>query len=406
MSLKEAINKIFDIELPWKITNLDISEETKIVRVDIEYDSRYEMYCSTCGSACSGYDHRKRELRHLDCCEYQTILAVNVPRVECPEHGVVQMEVPWSEPKSRYTKAMETQVIDWLKEASISAVARQLGLGWEAVAGIMQRAVERGKARQKAEVHTHIGVDETAFSKGHDYVTIVSNQHGEVVHVGMDRRQVTLESFYGGLTALQLGGIESVSMDMWKPYINATLNQVPDAENKIAFDKFHVAKYLGDAVNKVRAKEHKELMGAGYDDLKGTRFDWLKNPANMTHKQKISFKWLRESNLRTARAWAIKELAMSLWHYRSRTWAAKAWSLWLGWAQRCRLEPMVNVAKMIKTHLWGILNASVLKVTNGPAESVNSRIRLVKIRSRGFRNKQRFADAILFHLGGLDLYPA
>ena len=97
---------------------------------------------------------------------------------------------------------------------------------------------------------------------------------------------------------------------------------------------------------------------------------------------------------------------MSLWHYRSRTWAAKAWSLWLGWAQRCRLEPMVNVAKMIKTHLWGILNASVLKVTNGPAESVNSRIRLVKIRSRGFRNKQRFADAILFHLGGLDLYPA
>jgi transposase len=115
---------------------------------------------------------------------------------------------------------------------------------------------------------------------------------------------------------------------------------------------------------------------------------------------------LRESALRTARAWAIKEFAMSLWHYSSRTWAIKAWKRWLSWAVRCRLAPVKKVAQTIKEHLWGIINAIVMKVDNGGAESINSRIKMIKVRSRGFRNKARFRNAIYFHLGGLDLDPA
>nr|VFK68035.1 MAG: Transposase [Candidatus Kentron sp. UNK]VFK73315.1 MAG: Transposase [Candidatus Kentron sp. UNK] len=125
----------------------------------------------------------------------------------------------------------------------------------------------------------------------------------------------------------------------------------------------------------------------------------------MSARQWRDFKSLRESALKTARAWAIKELAMSLWHYVSKAWAKKGWKRWLSWAVRSRLEPIKKVARMIKKHLWGILNAVLLKVTNGPAEGINSRIKMVKVRSRGFRNKQRFATAIYFHLGGLDLYP-
>ena len=126
----------------------------------------------------------------------------------------------------------------------------------------------------------------------------------------------------------------------------------------------------------------------------------------MTLKRKRQFKALRESTLRTARAWAIKQLAMSLWHYTSKVWARKGWQQWLSWAMRCRLTPMKRVAQTLKTHLWGILNVSVLKVSNGPAEGINSRIKMIKVRSRGFRNKQRFANAIYFYLGGLNLYPA
>ena len=96
---------------------------------------------------------------------------------------------------------------------------------------------------------------------------------------------------------------------------------------------------------------------------------------------------------------------MSLWHYVSKTWARKGWEQWLSWAVRSRLNPIKEVAKTIKEHLWGILNDIVLKVSNGPAEGINSRIKTIKVRSRGFRNKTRFANAIYFHLGGLNLYP-
>ena len=143
----------------------------------------------------------------------------------------------------------------------------------------------------------------------------------------------------------------------------------------------------------------------GWEDLKGTKYHWLTNLGNLSRKRQCEFKVLRESTLKTARAWAIKALAMRLWNYISRTWAEKRWKQWLSWALRCRLEPIKKVAKIIKEHLWGIINAILLKVTNGGAESINSRIKMIKIRSRGFRNKARYKNAIYFHLGELDLYP-
>lgn len=329
----------------------------------------------------------------------------DVPRVECSEHGVVTVAVPWSEPGSGFTALFEALVIDWLQEASIKAVSRRLGLSWNAIDGIMQRAVQRGLERRAEFQLTDIGVDETSFRKRHDYVTVVSDQEGTVLHVADDRGQESLTGFYEGLSEEQKAGIESISMDMWPAYIRATLDAIPDSHKKIAFDKFHVAKYLGDAVDKVRRQEHKALLSEGRNDLTRSKHRWLMNPQNMSRWQWREFKALRESALKTARAWAIKEFAMSLWHYSSRTWAAKAWQRWLAWAVRSRLEPVKRVARTIKDHLWGIINAIVLKANNGGAESINSRIKMIKVRSRGFRNKERFRNAIYFHLGGLDLYP-
>ena len=334
-------------------------------------------------------------------------MVADVPRVECSEHGVVTVAVPWSEPGSGFTALFEALVIDWLKEASIAAVSRRLQLSWNAIDGIMQRAVRRGLKRRSEVEAKRLGVDETSFRKRHDYVTVVSDQDSQtVLHVGDGRDQESLSGFYDDLSDDQKVAVESIAMDMWPAYISATLGGIPDAREKIAFDKFHVAKYLGDAVDKVRRTEHKALLAEGREDLKHTKHCWLMNPQNMSRKQWRGFKALRESTLKTARAWAIKELAMSLWSYTSRTWAMKAWKQWLSWAVRSRLEPVKKVAKTIKTHLWGIINAVFLKADNGGAESINSRIKMVKVRSRGFRNKERFRNAIYFHLGGLDLYPA
>lgn len=180
---------------------------------------------------------------------------------------------------------------------------------------------------------------------------------------------------------------------------------MPDALLKIAFDKFHVAGHLGEAVDRVRRGEHRGLMEMGSSKLTGTKYLWLENPLTMRAERRWDLEQLRKSTLQTARAWGIKELAMSLWDYTSRGWAKLAWEGWLSWAMRSRLEPVKRVARMIKQHLWGIINAIVLKATNARAEGVNSRIQRVKRMACGFRNRQRFRNAIYFHLGGLDLYP-
>ena len=401
-----TISRLLDLEPPWVVTDLEVFHEQAMVKVHIGHDGSEGLVCPHCGAVSAGYDQRYRQWRHLDTMEYRTYLSCEVPRIECAEHGVMTVEVPWAEPRSRYTARFEALVIDWLRESSTAAVSRVLRLSWNAIDGIKQRAVRRGLSRREACKLDQICVDETAFKKRHNYVTVVSDHvGGTVIHVGEDRKKKTLKQWYHSLSKAQLKSISSVSMDMWPAFINATLEAVPGAQRKIAFDKFHVAKYLTEAVDKVRRQEHKELLQVGVDDLKGTKYDWLKNRANMTHQQKLRFKVLRDSSLKTARAWAIKELAMSLWDYVSRTWADKAWKRWLSWAMRCRLEPVKKAARTIKAHLWGILNAVVLDVSNGPAESLNSRIKMIKAKSRGYRNKQRFINDIYFHLGGLDLYP-
>ncbi|MEO8778042.1 MAG: transposase [Rhodanobacter sp.] len=158
-------------------------------------------------------------------------------------------------------------------------------------------------------------------------------------------------------------------------------------------------------MDKVRRAEHRVLRAQGRDDLVRSKYAWLRNPNNMSREQWCHFKELRESALKNARAWAIKESAMCLWSHVTLTWASKGWARWLAWAVRSQLEPVKKVAKTIKTDLWGILNAIVLKVSNGGAESINGRIQLIKVRSRGFRNIARFRNAIYFYLGGLDLHP-
>ena len=252
----------------------------------------------------------------------------------------------------------------------------------------------------------HLSVDETAFRRRHQYVTVVSNpKKGIVLYVAQGRGKQALKAFCEGLGKARRAAVESVSMDMWGPYIAATLEMIPEALKKIAFDRFHVARHLGDAVDKVRRAEHRALVKEGNEILTGSKYQWLKGRGRKTHREKAAFARLRAGTRRTAQAWELKEAAANLWRYKSRTWAIAGWNRWLDWASRSRLDPVVKAARMVREHLWGIGNAVISGATNGPAEGINSRIKTIKARSRGFRNQERFANAIYFHLGGLDLYP-
>lgn len=404
---KALYAKILNISEPWVVTDVDLNKDTKQITVYVDLTNKAVGGCATCGKSCAGYDHRIRRWRHLDTCQYQTVIEAKMLRVECDEHGVSTVPVPWADKGSKLTALFEAVVIDWLKEASISAVATQLKLSWKMVDGIMKRAVERGLMRRKEIEVTKIGVDETSFKKGHDYVSIVTDaERKRILFIADDRKADSLDGFFKCLSIEQLNAIKSISMDMWAPFIKAVRDNIKGSEEKIAFDKFHVAQHLGNAVDKVRKSEHKDLKSHGRDDLVKSKYKWLRNPNNMSAEQWKDFAVLRKSNLKTARAWAIKELAMDLWGYKVRGWAEKGWLAWYGWAIRSKLDPIKRVAKMIKNHLWGIINAIVLNANNGHAESMNSKVQKIKRMACGFRCKERFKNALYFHLGDLELAPA
>lgn len=407
MQDRDLYARILGIVDPWQVSDVKLDLEGGEVRVTVAAKPGATLACPECGKACPGYDTRERTWRHLDTCQFKTFLVSDVPRVKCAEHGVRQIQVPWAEANSGFTSLMEAVVIDWLRSlASIKAVAKQLRLSWDQVDGIMRRAVARGLLRRKRVAVRRLGVDETAFQRRHEYVTIVTDlDEGVVVHVADSRKRESLDEFFRSLTPRQLKAIEVVAMDMWGPYISSASEHVPDADRKIAFDKYHVASHLGDAVDRVRRDEHRKLLQGGDDSLKGSRFLWLTNFDNLNAAGAAALNVLHQMNLKTSRAWALKETAKYLWRFVQRGRAASEWRGWIAKAIRSRLEPVKKVARMIREHLWGIVNAMVLRATNAASESVNAKVQRVKGVAHGFRNRERFRNAILFHFGGLDLYP-
>lgn len=397
--------RILGVEQPWQVSDVELRLGAGEVEVKVEHAG--PVACPTCGAAAKRHDTRLGRWRHLPTCQYKTILAAEVPRVRCPEHGVRTLAVPWSEPGSGFTALFEALVIDWLREASLSAVARQLDLTWDQVDGVMQRAVRRGLARRRLEAPRRLGVDETSFQKRHEYVTVVADvDRGIVQHVADGRGKEALAAYYASFTEEELAGIQTVAMDMWGPYIAATLAALPDGEKKIAFDKFHVAMHLGSAVDRVRREESRALREQGDDTLTGTKHLWLYHPDRLPQKAAARFDLLVRKALKTSRAWMLKELAMEMWEQPDRQSARRIFDAWYAWAIRSRLAPIKRVAQMIKRHLEGILNAIVAVVTNARLEGINTMIQGLKRSARGFRNRDRFRNAIYFHLGGLDLYPA
>ncbi|MEQ1735634.1 MAG: ISL3 family transposase [Rhodoglobus sp.] len=408
MQDRDLYARILGLVDPWQVRDVQLDLAGEEVRVTVAAKSTATLGCPECGKACPGYDTRQRSWRHLDTCQFKTILVADVPRVNRSEHGIHQVRVPWAEPGSGFTALMEAVVINWLRSlASIKAVAEQLRLSWDEVDGIMSRAVARGLARRKTVEVRQIGVDETSFQRRHEYVTIVIDlETGRVLHVADDRKRSSLDTYFRGLAPEHLAAIESIAMDMWGPFIASVKEHVPGAESKIAFDKFHVASHLGKAVDDVRRAEHRTLAASGDHALKGTRFALLTNPDNMSMAKRATIHVLQGLNLKAARAWSLKETAMDIWRYVSRHHAGAALREWASRAMRSRLAPIKQCARMIREHLWGIVNAMALGVTNACSESVNSMVQRVKRSACGFQNRERFKNAILFHLGGLDLYPA
>lgn len=366
--------------------------------------------CPECGKAMHMHDVERRRWRHLDSCQFKTFVAADVPRVNCPTHGTQTVKVPWAEPRARFTALFERFAIDVMLACPTSQASELLRITWDQADGIKQRAVTRGLARRQDEPVRRVCVDEKAVGCGQTYVTVVSvldEGRARVHYIGDDRTEESLDKFWLGLSEERRQNVEAVAMDMWKPYWNSTVKRVLLAVDKIVHDSYHLATYMNGAVDAVRRAEHSTLQYRDDDSLKGSRMLWLYGVENVPAKWVQRFKKLASNTkLKTAKAWAVKELWRDFWDSPDRESAAAAFKEWYREAMATRLEPVKKVARMFKAHLRNILTYFVLRISNGPAEAINSRIQELVQQSCGYRNRERFKRDVFFHLGGLDLYPA
>ena len=404
----ELYQRVLGLSGPWFVDRVELKVPEKRVEIWVDHPPGHVWPCPQCQKSLSCRDHaEERVWRHLDTCQFQTHLHGRIPRVDCPDHGVLNVMVPWAEAHSRFTMLMESLIINVLQECATVAGACELtGVSWDEAFGVMQRAVGRGQLRKQDLPIKHLGVDEKAFRKGHSYMTVVCDlERSTVEYVAEDRKTESLAGYYQRLSPPQIAALEAVAMDMWAPYVKATMENVPLAADKIVFDRFHIMGHMNNAVDQVRRAEHRQLSAEGDDLLKGTKYWWLYGYENVPDKHLRAFEAVRDQSVRTGRAWAIKETLRELWNYRSVAWARKFFKRWFGWARRSKLKPVKKVAAMLRNHLTNILTYCKHPITNGVAEGLNSKIMTIKRKACGYRNKENFKTVIYFFCGGLDLYP-
>lgn len=406
MQDKELYRQLMGLCEPWRVSDVKVDFVGLKVDVWVEWPPERQAPCPECGAGSMVYDHREeRQWRHLDTMQFQTIMHCRIPRINCAEHGVKSISVLWAEKNSRFTALFERLAIDMLMGCQNQTKAKGLlGLSWDEVHLIMEKAVSRGLQRRVEGGLARIGVDEKSFLKGHRYATILSDlDNARVLDVSRDRKEESLAELFRRMSEQQRQEIVAVAIDMWEPYINVVEELLPEAD--IVHDKFHIAKYLGEAVDKVRRAEHKGLKKEGEETLTGTKYLWLTNPRNWSDEQKQQFKGLQDKGLQVGRAWAIKELFSDLWNYTYEKSARNFFKKWYWWATHSRLKPISEVAKKLRRHLDNILTYLRHRITNAVAEGINSKIQQVKSAARGFRNFENYRIAILFFCGKLSMYP-
>ena len=408
MESVELYRQLLGLTAPWTVERVDLDMARQHVEVHVGHTVGQRFSCPECGQELPVYDHlAERVWRHLDSCQFMTYLHARPPRVSCPEHGVHQVTLPWAQAGSRFTNLFEALAIDILLAANVKKAAEILRITWDEAWHLMERAVCRGRMVKGNDLPSQIGIDEKAIAKGHRYMTLVCDlQESTVEYIGEDRKETSLAAYFDAFSNEQRETIEAISLDMWPAYINACRDNVPDADTKMVFDRFHIMRHVIDAVDKVRKQEHKALMQAGNHTLAKSKYLWLTNPANMTDQARKRFAELKVTELKTRRAWALKESLRALWSYTSTAWAMKFWKRWYFWATHSRLAPMIAAAKLIARHLSNVLTYFTHRITNAVAEGLNSKIATVQKRACGYRNPNHFKIAVYFHCGGLNLYPA
>lgn len=408
MQDRSFYQQILGLDSPWYVSDVKLDTESQQVDVYVKHPDGVRFCCPECEKELPCYDHSsERVWRHLDTMQFRTMLHAAVPRVDCPEHGVKQVNVPWAEARSRFTLLFERFAIDvLLSTQNIKGAQVILRTGWEQTWNILSRAVDRGRLRHEDLPIARLGIDEKSFAKGQSYLTLLydlDRSTVEAISEGNDTEAAN--ECFSSLSPRQIRSVKAIAMDMSPAYVKSAKSQIPLAEGKIVHDRFHVMKMVTEAVDEVRREEHRQLKRKNDNRLTGTKYLWLKNIENLTSKQHTHFEDVYTRQLKTGKAWSYKEMLRDLWYHDTAAEATEYFQEWYRSVIHTTLEPVKKVARTIKERLPNVVSYCTHGITNAVAEGVNSKIQAIKRRVGGYRNIENFKTAIFFYCGGLNLYP-
>jgi transposase len=344
------------------------------------------------------YDRKVRRVRDLSCGDTRIFLELEVRRVNCRRCGKVKRErLAFLADNPLYTKRFAYFVGRRCRQATIKDVAKELALDWQTVKALDQQYMEAQLKRAGTPAPQVIGVDELAIRKGHSYRIVVSDlvRARPIWFGGEDRSEASMRRFYDWLGHRKSSRIRLAVMDMWKPFRLATNAYAPQAA--ILFDKFHVMRHLGEALDQVRKSEYARLQGRGRRYIKGQKYTLLSRKENLTLEGKKALQTLLAANKRLNTAYVLKESFGQLWSYEREGWARRFFENWRSSLKWQRLKPYEKFARMIDRHWDGIAAycRPENKVSLGFVEGLNNKIRVIQRRAYGLRDEDYLRLKIL-----------
>lgn len=402
MFSEELFDLVLNFDDFWKVDKVELNIKTEEIDVYVEYTGSKAEDPETM-ERCGIYDHTAtRRWRHLDTMQYKTYINCRIPRIINKNGKVKTIKVPWADSYERHTYLFEYLAINILQSTkNQTKTAGLLRCGFNVINRVIEVSVERGlSGRPKNYEFEHISIDEKSFKKGHKYVTVLSDPiSGVVIDISENRDSKSCKTLINSIfTNKTKDKVKTVSMDMWKPYMNTVKQLLP--KSRIVHDRFHLVKYLNEAIDKVRRREVKKHV-----ELKESRYVFLKNPENLTEKQRIKFEEISKANYEVSRAWQVKENFRDIFGRQTIKDATSLVFQWISNSIRTKIKEIAEVVEMFWNHIDGIINAMVVTFSNAMAERLNGKIQEVKTCGRGYRKFENFRNAILFFHGGLNLYP-
>jgi transposase len=334
----------------------------------------------------------------LSCGDARIYLEVEVRRVQCKRCDKVKQEkLTWLAGNPFYTKRFSYYVGRKCRSMTITDVAKELKLDWHTVKTLEKEYMQEQLRRNPVAAPRVIGIDEISLRKGHIYRIVVSDlERGRPIWFGgEDRSEKSMDMFYEWIGPKKAKKVELAVMDMWKAFEKSAKKNVPRAA--ILYDKFHVMRHLGEALDKVRKMEYGRLSGKDRSYIKGQKYTLLSNSENLTLDGRKALRKLLSANKRLNTAYLLKESFGQLWNYQREGWARRFFDNWKDSLKWQRLKPYEKFAEMIERHWDGIAAYSKPenKVSLGFVEGLNNKIRVIQRRAYGLRDEEYLRLKIL-----------